>query len=152
MKFFLFTISFLFATNIYADVFQQSGKISIQNITAPELYVFCNQKSSTLILDRVDFANDNNFGPGVQAGWSSSLPPHMCSIFFTDKSPFTFACRQEVPGAFNTINCQDVLLASRLPWSGQTLNHQAMSGSYWIVENATPDELIIMLRHRNIDT
>ena len=147
MKFFLMTIFFLFTTSAYADVTQQSGKVLIQNVSVPELYVFCNQKDSTLILDRVEFSN-----PGVQAGWSSSLPPHMCSIFFTDKSPFMFACSQEATGAFNTIDCNDVLLASRLPWGGQTLDNQTIAGSYWIVENATPDELIIMLRHKNIDT
>ena len=134
-------------TAVYADVTQQSGKVLIQNVSTPELYVFCNQKSSTLILDRVEFDN-----PGVQAGWSSSLPAHECSIFLTDKSPFVFACSQEASGAFSTTNCKEVLLASRLPWSGETLDHQTIAGSYWIVENATPDELIIMLRHKNIDT
>ncbi len=147
MKKFLVFLFCGFVTTIYADVTQQSGKVLIQNVSTPELYVFCNQKDSTLILDRVEFSN-----PGVQAGWSSSLPPHMCSIFLTDKSPFTFACSQEASGAFNTINCKDVLLASRLPWGGQTLDNQTVAGSYWIVENATPDELIIMLRHQNIDT
>lgn len=136
-----------FITTANADITQQSGKVIIQNVSAPEIYVFCNQKDSTIILDRVEFDN-----PGVQAGWSSFLPPHMCSIFFTDKSPFVFACSQESFGGFNTIDCQNVLLASRLPWSGQTLNQKPMLGSYWIVENATPDELIIMLRHKNIDT
>lgn len=136
-----------FVASVYADVVLESEKITIKNVSQPELYVFCNQKDVAVVLDRVDFDD-----PGVQAGWWSALPPHMCSIFFTDKSPFTFSCRQEALGGFNLMNCQNVLLASRLPWSGQTLNHQAMTGSYWIVENATPDELIIMLRHRNIDT
>lgn len=147
MKFFLFAIFFLFTATAYADVTKESGKVLIQNVSTPELYVFCNQQSSTLVLDRVDFES-----VGVQAGWSSSLPPHMCSIFLTDKNGYTFACSQEALGAFNTINCKEVLLASRLPWSGQTLNHQRIAGSYWIVENTTPDELIIMLRHKNIDT
>ena len=147
MKKWLILLLFGFATSVYADVTQQAGKVLIQNVSAPELYVFCNQKSSTLVLDRVDFEN-----AGAQAGWSSSLPPHMCSIFLTDKSPFTFACSQEASGAFATINCNNVLLASRLPWSGQTLDNQTVAGSYWIVESATPDEIIIMLHHKNIDT
>ena len=76
----------------------------------------------------------------------------MCSIFLTDKSPFVFACTLESSGGLKAIDCKEVLLVSRLPWGGQTQNHQAMMGSYWIVENATPDELIIMLRRKNIDT
>lgn len=147
MKSFLTALFFLFTSTVHAGVIQQAGKISIQNVSAPELYVFCNQKDTTLILDRVEFDS-----PGAQAGWSSFLPPHMCSIFLTDKSPFTFACRQETSDIFNTLDCKDVLLASRLPWGGQTLNRQPIVGSYWILENATPDELIIMLRHKNIDT
>lgn len=141
------SLFFLLTASAYADVTQQSGNVLIQNVTSPELDVFCNQKDTALVLDRVNFDN-----PGVQAGWSSSLPAHMCSVFFTDKSPFTFACRQEAPGSVNAISCHDVLLASRLPWSGQVIAPPVMAGSYWIVENATPDELIIMLRRKNIDT
>jgi len=143
----LFLLYSLSVTQAYAGVSIIDGNISIQNVSVPELYVFCNQKDTTLILDRVEFDS-----PGAQAGWSSFLPPHMCSIFLTDKSPFTFACRQETSDIFNTLDCKDVLLASRLPWGGQTLNRQPIAGSYWILENATPDELIIMLRHKNIDT
>lgn len=147
MRFFLIVLSFFLVTNVYASITQQSGKVMIQNVSTPELYVFCNQKDAALVLNRVDFNN-----PGVQAGWSSCLPAHMCSIFLTDKGPFTFTCSQEAVGGFNTMNCKDVLLASRLPWGGQTINQDTIQGSYWIVENATPDELIIMLRHKNIDT
>lgn len=143
----LFSLCFLWTMQACADVAVTDGKISIQNVSTPELYVFCNQKDSSLILDRVEFDN-----PGAQAGWSSSLPPHMCSIFLTDKSPFVFACSQEAVGGFNAVNCNDVLLVSRLPWGGETLDHQPITGSYWVVENTTPDELIIMLHHKNIDT
>lgn len=138
----------LFGTSAYADITQQSGQISIQNVSSPELYVFCNQTSSTIVVDRVNFDN-----PGVQAGWSSTLPARLCSVFFTDKSPFVFACSQESSGAFNAIDCKQVLLASRLPWGGQMLNGQpSLSGSYWIVENITSDELLMPLRKQNIDT
>lgn len=152
MRKIFFLLCSLWVIQSHAEVALVEGKISIQQVSRPELDVFCNQKDAPVIVNRVEFANDNQNGPGVQAGWSSSLPPHMCSIFLTDKSPFTFACSQEASGAFHAINCQEVLLASRLPWSGQTLDHQAISGSYWIVENATPDELIILLHHKNIDT
>ena len=140
------SVVFLYTT-AYADVTQQAGKVLIQNVASPELYVFCNQTSATIILDRVAFDN-----PGVQAGWSSSMPAHECSVFLTDTSPFVFACSQEASGALTTIDCQKVLLASRLPWGGQMLGNQSSAGSYWILENITSDEVLIGLRHKNIDT
>ncbi|MES2204219.1 MAG: hypothetical protein V4496_03260 [Pseudomonadota bacterium] len=146
MKFFLMLMSFLFATTVYADITQQSGKILIQNVSAPELDVFCNQKDSALILDRVDFNN-----PGVQAGWASTLPPHMCSIFFTDKSPFTFACSEESSGGFKQVDCQPHLLVGPLTWSGKMLSNQTVSGSYWVAEAISVDDVPLVVRHRGFD-
>lgn len=148
MKKFLIFLLLGFIATTHAEISQQAGKILIQNVQKPELYVFCNPTSSSIILDRVDFDN-----PGVQAGWSSLLPPRLCSVFMTDKGPFTFACRQEAMGAFNTVDCQNVLLASLLPWSGQVLNQNIITaGSAWALESAPPDELLILLRHKGFDS
>ncbi len=140
-------ISFLVSINSYATISLTSGKFSIKNVTSPELYVFCSQVSYPIVLERVDFDN-----PGVQAGWSSLMPPRLCSVFLTDKSPFVFACTQESSGEFKTVDCEKTLLAARLPWSGQTVSNQVnIQGSFWIAENISPDEISIMLRHRGLD-
>ncbi len=137
---------FIFTTTTYAIIAQQSGKILIENVFSPELYVFCNQKNFTIVLDRVDFEN-----PGVQAGWASRIPAHMCSVFLTDKGPYTFACSEEVSGGLNAVDCKTFLLAGRFPWGGQAKSKDIAMGSYWIAEAVTSDEIPISLRQRGLD-
>ncbi|MBP9726350.1 MAG: hypothetical protein KBD83_02640 [Gammaproteobacteria bacterium] len=148
MKYLIKTVFFffLFTTAAYATVTQQSGKILIEKVSSPELYAFCNQKNSTIVLDRVDFEN-----PGVQAGWSSSVPAHMCSVFLANTSPYTFACSEEAAGVLNEVDCKTVLLTGRFPWGGQAKSKEIDAVSYWIAEAVTSDEIPIALRQRGLD-
>jgi hypothetical protein len=148
MKYLIKTVFFffLFVTTAYATITQQSGKIIIADVSSPELYVFCNQKSSTIVLDRVDVES-----PGVQAGWSSRVPAHMCSVFLANASPYTFACSAEAAGGLNEVDCKTVLLAGRFPWSGQAKSKDISMDSYWITEAVTSDEIPISLRQSGLD-
>lgn len=137
---------FLVTTAAYATVTQQSGKILIENVSSPELYAFCNQKNSTIVLDRVHFEN-----PGVQAGWSSSVPAHMCSVFLANTSPYTFACSEEAAGVLNEVDCKTAILTGRFPWGGQAKSKEIYAVSYWIAEAVTSDEIPIALRQRGLD-
>lgn len=147
MRFFLMIMSFLFVTTVYADISQQSGKVLIQNVFTPKLYVFCNQTSAMVILGCVEHDN-----PGVQAGWSSRLVAHTCSVLMTDKSPFTFACSEESSsGELHAIGCQQDLLVGPLTWGGKMLSQETPSGSYWVAEAILVDDVPMVVRHRGFD-
>ncbi len=136
---------FLWMTQAYAAINIADEKISIQNVTQPELYVFCSKKQTTLILDRVGFER------GASAGWSTQLMPFACTILFTDRSPFVFSCRQESSGAWLSVDCGQYILASRFPWSGAMLSADAPLGAHWVAENITADEIPMVLRHQGFD-
>lgn len=129
-----------------AELSISAGQISIEHVTKPELDVFCSKKQVTLMLARTDFKN-----PGASAGWSTELAPFACAVFFTDESPFTFSCSKESSQVFAAVDCGEYLLVSRFPWEGSVLSGNMPSGSYWVAENVTADDIPMLLRHKNFD-
>lgn len=145
-KQFIFSLCFLFTASVFADVKITSGKIMISNVTSPTLNVFCNQIDAKIIIDRTDWDN-----PGASAGWSSELPPHMCSVFFTDKTPWVFSCSKESLNEFHSIDCKKCLLVGPLTWNGKMLSGEKTAGSYWLAEGVSVDDVPLVVRHRGFD-
>jgi hypothetical protein len=145
MRNIIFSLCFFSVISAYADVALNDNKISIQNVSKPELYVLCSKKQTTLILDRTEFERS------ASAGWSTELAPFACSIFFTDNSPFIFSCSQESSGAWQAVDCSQYILASRFPWEGALLSGDMPTGSYWVAENIPSDDVSLVLRHRGFD-
>jgi len=146
MKTILFGFFVILSAAAYADVTQESGQVLIQHVSAPELSVFCNQTSATVFMQRVAFDN-----PGVQAGWSSELPAHCCSVFLADKSPFVFSCSEQSSSGLSLIDCKKDLLVGPLTWNGKMLTQEPTSGSYWVAEAISVDDVPLVVRHKGFD-
>lgn len=145
-KYFIFSLCFLFSASVFADVKISSGKIKISHVTSPTLNVFCNQIDAKIIINRTDWDN-----PGASAGWSSELPAHTCSVFFTDTGPWIFACSEESLHVWHSVDCKKDLLVGPLTWGGNMLSGEKVTGSYWVAEGISVDDVPLVVRHRGFD-
>ncbi|MCD8542857.1 MAG: hypothetical protein LRY69_05560 [Gammaproteobacteria bacterium] len=133
-------------TTAYADVAFSDGRVHLEHITQPTLTVFCNKKQSTLLMDRVDF------DASASAGWSTTLKPFTCAVFFTPPdSSFAFSCRQQSLETWGIVDCSENLLASSFPWGGMMRRGNLPRVSYWVVEQMASDDIPTVLRHQGFD-
>lgn len=147
----LFSSSSFSAANALAkcetsEIQWQAGEmvLHVEKDHEPNIYFLHNVSKSVFL-----WLNHEKRDPSASAGWGSQLKPGKWSALMVSQPRFKLTCAQLVNNAMITISCEGILTACHIDHFD---NHSgaAVNTTFWIVENATFDEIIQRLQERKI--